>query len=91
MLVRYEIVEKVSAGALPVQVVRHCIPEPTGVLVTKATSSDQQGHGNRDSQDYGKSKGESLYDNLAGKLCKDVGQVGGDDLYEEDINGSCPV
>ena len=91
MLVRNEIIEKVSTRALPVQVVRHCIPEPAGVLVTKATSSDQQSHGNRDSQDHGKGKGESLYDNLTGKLCKDVGQVRGDDLYEENVEGCRPV
>ena len=91
MLIGDEIVEEISAGTLPVQIVGNCIPEPAGVLVAKAASRDQEGDGDRDGQDDGKGEGESLNDDLARELGEDVGQVRGDDLYEEDVEGGCPV
>jgi len=61
MLVRYEVVEEVSAGTLPVQVVRHGIPEPTGVLVAKTAGGDEESDGHWDGQNDGEGERESLH------------------------------
>jgi hypothetical protein len=60
VLIRNEIVEKISTGTLPVQIVRNGIPEPTGVLVAKAASGDQEGNSHGHSQDDGERKRETL-------------------------------
>ena len=60
VLVRNEIVEKISIRTLPVQIVRNGIPEPAGVLVAKAASGDQEGHSYGHSQDDGERKRETL-------------------------------
>lgn len=60
VLVRYEIIEKISTGTLPVEIVRYGIPEPAGVLVAKSTSGDQKGHSHGHSKDDGERERETL-------------------------------
>ncbi len=60
MLVRYEIVEKISTGTLPVEIVRYGIPEPAGVLVAKSASGDQKGHCHGHSKNDGERERETL-------------------------------
>jgi len=86
MLIRDEIVQEISTRAFPVQIIRHGIAEPAGVLVTKSASSDQESDGYGHGQDDREREGESLDDDFASELGEDVGKVRRDDLDEENVD-----
>lgn len=61
--------------------------EETGVSVAQPTSSYQEGNRNGDGQVDGEGVGEALYHYFTGELSEDVGEVGGEDVDEEDVEG----
>lgn len=76
--------EEISGRTFPKQVLRYPALEEADVLKTNPARGDQQRYTDGNRQRDGEGETEALYADLAGKLRRNVAEMGGADLNQGD-------